>query len=61
MITSLLVISLQFFDSTFVCQGEGREVTRVQQSGTVRLKLNVVTKGMQSAGYSSCDSAIKTT
>jgi B9 domain-containing protein 1 len=55
------MLTLQFFDSTFVCQGEGREVTRVQQSGSVRLTLNVVTKGMQAAGYSSSDGAIKTT
>lgn len=42
----------EFFDSKFVCQGEGREVTRVQGTGLVRLKLNVVTKGMQQVGYS---------
>jgi len=42
----------EFFDSKFVCQGEGREVTRVQKSGSVRIKFNIVTKGMQSCGYS---------
>ena len=41
----------EFFDSKFVCQGEGREVTRVQGTGVVRLKINVTTKGMQMVGY----------
>lgn len=35
----------QFFDSKFVCQSEGREVSRVQKAGKVLLKFNVVTKG----------------
>jgi B9 domain-containing protein 1 len=35
----------EFFDSKFVCQGEGREVSRVQRTGTVILNLNIVTKG----------------
>ena len=42
---SLLSHSPQFFDSKFVCQGEGREVSRVQSTGRVILNLNVVTKG----------------
>eukprot|EP01034_Spumella_vulgaris_P026254 gene26254-32801_t len=42
----------EFFDSKFVCQGEGREVSRVQSTGRVLLNLNVITKGMQSFGYS---------
>jgi hypothetical protein len=37
---------MQFFDSKFVCQSDGREVTRVRSTGTVRLKLNIVTKGI---------------
>ena len=41
----------EFFDSKFVCQSEGREVTRVQRSGAIRLKLNILTKGMQTVGY----------
>jgi len=41
----------EFFDSKFVCQGEGREVTRVQGTGVVRLKINVTSKGMQLVGY----------
>ena len=36
---------VQFFYSKFVCQSDGREVTRVKTSGTVRLKLNISTKG----------------
>jgi B9 domain-containing protein 1 len=47
----------EFFDSKFVCQGEGREVTRVKRTGTVKLKLNVLTKGMQAVGYSSNDAS----
>mmetsp|Transcript_1074 Transcript_1074/g.1199 ORF Transcript_1074/g.1199 Transcript_1074/m.1199 type:complete len:188 (+) Transcript_1074:119-682(+) len=42
----------EFYDSKFVCQGEGREVTRVQSTGSVRIKLNILTKGMESIGYS---------
>eukprot|EP01036_Dinobryon_divergens_P025326 gene25326-33858_t len=41
----------EFFDSKFVCQGEGREVSRVQKTGEVHLTLNTLTKGMQSFGY----------
>jgi hypothetical protein len=36
---------MQFFDSRFVAQGEGREVTRVKATGIVRLKLNIATRG----------------
>lgn len=45
----------EFFDSKFVCQGEGRDVTRVRATGRVRLKINVLTKGMQAVGYSVAD------
>lgn len=41
----------EFYDAKFVCQGEGREVSRVQHTGTVTLDLNVITKGMQTFGY----------
>lgn len=41
----------EFFDSKFVCQSDGREVTRVQRTGSVCVKLNVTTKGMQVVGY----------
>jgi B9 domain-containing protein 1 len=42
----------EFYEPKFVCQGEGREVTRVMSTGTVLIKLNVLTKGMESLGYS---------
>lgn len=51
----------EFFDTKFVCQGEGREVTRVQRSGTVRVKLNVTTKGMAAVGYSVRDNPVVST
>ena len=43
----------EFYDPKFVCQGEGREVTRVKSTGTALVKLNVLTKGMDAVGYSS--------
>lgn len=49
----------EFFDSKFVCQGEGREVSRVENTGTIALKLNIVTKGMQAAGYATSDERVK--
>jgi B9 domain-containing protein 1 len=39
----------EFFDSKFVCQSEGREVSRVRRSGKTTLSLNVVTKGTRLA------------
>ena len=41
----------EFFDTRFVNQGEGREVTRVEVMGNVRLRFNVATKGMHAFGY----------
>jgi len=46
----------QFFDSKFVCQSEGREVTRVKKSGTLTVNLNVVTKGTTRCSLSVGDS-----
>jgi hypothetical protein len=43
----------QFYDSKFVAASEGREVTRVRPTGTVRLTLNVVTRGVAALGYTS--------
>lgn len=43
----------EFFDSKFVSQGEGREVTRVKNTGVVKVTVNVMTKGMESFGYNS--------
>ncbi|CAN0024813.1 unnamed protein product, partial [Heterosigma akashiwo] len=34
----------EFFDLKFVSQGEGREVTRVRQVGTVTVTFNVLTR-----------------
>lgn len=45
LILSPFLFCLQFFDSKFVCQSEGREVSRVRKSGKILLNLNVVTKG----------------
>ncbi|CAM9458357.1 unnamed protein product, partial [Ectocarpus fasciculatus] len=41
----------EFFDSKFVTRGEGREVTRVRRSGTVKVSLDVMTRGMADFGY----------
>ncbi|CAM9592636.1 unnamed protein product, partial [Discosporangium mesarthrocarpum] len=35
----------EFFDSKFVAQGEGREVTRVKRTGVVKISLDVTTRG----------------
>ena len=43
----------EFFDSKFVAQGEGREVTRVMNTGVVKVTLSVMTKGMEGFGYNS--------
>mmetsp|Transcript_9595 Transcript_9595/g.8579 ORF Transcript_9595/g.8579 Transcript_9595/m.8579 type:complete len:189 (-) Transcript_9595:12-578(-) len=45
----------EFFDSKIVALSEGREVTRVQYAGRIRIKLNIKTKGFQAAGYSIAD------
>ncbi|CAM9472935.1 unnamed protein product, partial [Ectocarpus fasciculatus] len=36
----------RFFDSKFICQNDGREVTRVQSTGVVRVKFNIRTRGL---------------
>jgi len=41
----------EFFDTRFVNQAEGREVTRVEVMGNVRVRFNVTTKGMHGFGY----------
>ncbi len=46
-----LICSPQFFDARFVSQSEGREVTRVQASGTVNVTVQVVLKGLEKFGY----------
>ncbi|XXQ36340.1 B9 domain-containing protein 1 [Plasmodiophora brassicae] len=42
----------EYFDSNFVAQGQGRDVTRVQSTGVVKVVFNVVTKNMGAFGYS---------
>mmetsp|Transcript_20973 Transcript_20973/g.41119 ORF Transcript_20973/g.41119 Transcript_20973/m.41119 type:complete len:257 (+) Transcript_20973:198-968(+) len=41
----------EFYDSRFVSKSEGREATRVESVGEVTIRLNVITRGMQSQGY----------
>ncbi|CAM9855069.1 unnamed protein product [Chrysoparadoxa australica] len=41
----------EFFDSKFVSRSEGREVTRVQPTGTVKVSLDVMVRGMRQFGY----------
>mmetsp|Transcript_35975 Transcript_35975/g.70711 ORF Transcript_35975/g.70711 Transcript_35975/m.70711 type:complete len:264 (-) Transcript_35975:307-1098(-) len=41
----------EFFDAKFVAQGKGREVTRVESAGTVKIVLNVVTKNMNNWNF----------
>jgi B9 domain-containing protein 1 len=36
----------EFFDSKFIAQGKGREVTRVKSQGTVKITFNVISKNM---------------
>ncbi|KAJ1461500.1 B9 domain-containing protein [Pelagophyceae sp. CCMP2097] len=42
----------EFYDSKFVTRGEHRDVTRVQFTGVVKVKLDVVTRGMGAIGFS---------
>ncbi|EGB06642.1 hypothetical protein AURANDRAFT_28991 [Aureococcus anophagefferens] len=41
----------EFYDSKFVAQGENREVTRVESTGVVKVKFDVLTRGMETLGY----------
>lgn len=47
----------EFFDVKFISQSEGREVTRVESGGVVKVKVNVMTKGMNQHGYTEAVSA----
>lgn len=47
----------QFYDPKFVGRSEGREVTRVRSSGTVRVAFNIVTRGMEAHGYAASGTA----
>ena len=41
----------EFFDSKFVAQGKGREVTRVKSNGSIKVTFNVITKHLSEFGY----------
>lgn len=41
----------EFLDSTFVSKGDGREVTRVRSSGSVKVALNILIKDLDTFGY----------
>jgi len=41
----------EFIDAMFPSKSEGRDVTRVQSFGTVKLQLDVTIQGMQALGY----------
>jgi len=51
----------EFIDPCIVAQSEGREVTRVRSQGSVRLKLNVLTKDMKRLGYDVLPSDVAST
>jgi B9 domain-containing protein 1 len=42
----------EFIESLFPAKGEGRDVTRVQSFGAVKLELDVSVQGMEQLGYS---------
>jgi B9 domain-containing protein 1 len=41
----------EYLDPLFISKSFGREVTKVQSSGTVKCLLNVVLKGIKEFGY----------
>lgn len=41
----------EYFDSKFITQNDGREVTRVTSCGSIQVQLHVVTNGMKQVGY----------
>ena len=41
----------EFWQPTFVAQSKGREVTRVQPAGTIKVQINVQSRGMTDHGY----------
>eukprot|EP00762_Andalucia_godoyi_P003217 ANDGO_01117.mRNA.1 hypothetical protein len=47
-----------YLDPKILARNEGREVTRVASEGSVRLKLNVVTRNMEYFGYTT-DSTVR--
>lgn len=41
----------EFIDPKFAAKEEGRELTRVQSQGTVKITLSIVSKDVESCGY----------
>ena len=41
----------EFIDSMFPSKGEGRDVTRVQSFGTVKVVVDITLQGMEQMGY----------
>ena len=41
----------EFYDSKFVGQGKNRDVTRVETTGVVKVKINVLTHNMEQFGF----------
>lgn len=41
----------EFYNAKFIGGGEGREIVRTASTGTVRVQINVVTRGMASHGF----------
>lgn len=41
----------EFLDPTFVAKADGREVTRVQSNGVVKIQLNIIVKDLKKLGY----------
>ncbi|EFC39164.1 hypothetical protein NAEGRDRAFT_52666 [Naegleria gruberi] len=51
-IGSVKGVAPEYFDSTMVCKGEGREVTRTESvGGEVTIELNIMHKGMTQFGF----------
>ena len=42
----------EFYDSKFVAQGDNREVARVEFKGVVKVRFSVLSRGMETLGYS---------
>jgi hypothetical protein len=41
----------EFFETNFIAQGKGREVTRVRSNGCIKVVFNITTKNMNDWGY----------
>lgn len=50
----------EYKDPRLVAKGEGREVTRVQSYGVVKLVINVTLQGMEALGYHTPSPAMRT-